>query len=384
MTELLSAGAFLDSCNSETDMAIHWAARWSSCAIVTALLDAKSHVDPRALDDTTPLHRSCMRDDEEASKIVRVLLDRGARLEVVGGTHKQTPLLVASYMGSTAVVDLLLSRRADVRAVTRDRFTALALAVCNGFHGSEMIPLLVKAGVDVNQCTDVNGSVAGGYTALQLGMGANAATMRALAEVYPPGHQLAALMPLPLSSDPIGCAREAAAFGCTPKPFWFATSCQENYSCHHSWAMLRLGGSTIPNTFAALETCQDASLWRWAGLEMFTTRHPDDDCTLLHVAARTNNAAAVQELMAIWMNPLLRNREGRLAAELATDAGIRAELRKYAAHTPRREVMRWHGPYLLQRVRAFLLVLQRWRNVGLRWIPKDLVYMIIVGINEYV
>jgi hypothetical protein len=135
-----------------------------------------------------------------------------------------------------------------------------------------------------------------------------------------------------------------------------------------------------------LERCQDASLWRLVGLEMLTTRYSDNDCTLLHVAARTNNTAAMHELMAIWMNPLLRNREGRLAVELATDPIIRAELREYAVHSLNREVLRWYGPYLHQRVRTFLLVVQRWGTTRVRWLPRDIVHMIIrrVMAVEYV
>jgi hypothetical protein len=117
-------------------------------------------------------------------------------------------------------------------------------------------------------------------------------------------------------------------------------------------------------------------------LEMLTPRHPDNDSTLLHVAARTNNTA-VRELMGIWMNPLLRNKEGRLAVELATDPIIQAELREYAVN---REMLRWYGPYLRQRVRTFLLVVQRWGATRVRWLPRDIVHMIIrrVMAVEYV
>jgi hypothetical protein len=150
--------------------------------------------------------------------------------------------------------------------------------------------------------------------------------------------------------------------------------------------MLRLCGSDAVNTFTAMEQCQDASLWRLVGLEMLTTRHPANDSTLLHVAARTNNTTAVRELMAIWMNPLLRDREGRLAVELATDPIIRAELREYAVHSLNREVLRWYGPYLRQRVRTFLLVVQRWGTTRVCWLPRDIGHMIIrrVMAAEYV
>jgi hypothetical protein len=118
------------------------------------------------------------------------------------------------------------------------------------------------------------------------------------------------------------------------------------------------------------------------GRHMRTPRHRRTRRTLLHLAAESNNAAAVQGLTGIWLNPLLRDREGKLAVELTTDAGIRTELLKYMALPPQREVMRWYGPYLLERVRAFLLVLQRWRNEGVRWLPRDVVYSIILRMRE--
>jgi hypothetical protein len=248
--------------------------------------------------------------------------------------------------------------------------TSLHLASCNHMHGPAIIPLLVKAGVDVNTFSS------DGLSALVRGL-SQSSIMQALAPLYPQGRQLAGFAPLPACPDPIGCVREAARFGCSMSNGRFGRSVRNNDPANYCWAMLRLCGSTSGDTFTALERCQDALLWRLVGLEMLTVRHTDNDCTLLHVAARTNNTTAVRELMAIWMNPLLRNREGRLAVELATDPIIRAELREYAVHNLNCEVLRWYGPYLRQRVRTFLLVVQRWGATRVRWLPRDIVHMII-------
>jgi ankyrin repeat protein len=376
--ELLSFGAAVNSCNDEGWMAIHYAARWSSCAVVTLLLKAKSRVDPRDEDNNTPL-LCCERSDEEAVKIARVLLDRGAQVEHCG-RRQRTSLLQASRSGSAELVELLLSRGADIKAVDENGDTALMLASCNGMHGPAIIPLLAKAGVDVNAVNSRGGS------ALVYGLDQNGFIMQALAPLYPQGRQLADFQPGTTCPDPIGCVREAAPFGCSISNVSFGSSVRKNDPTNYCWARLRLGGSTITKTFTAMEKCQDASLWRLVGLEMLTTRHPDNDSTLLHVAARTNNTNAVRELMAIWMNPLLRNREGRLAVELATDPIIRAELCEYAVHSLNREVLRWYGPYLRQRVRTFLLVVQRWGTTRVRWLPRDIVHMIIrrVMAVEYV
>ena len=146
------------------------------------------------------------------------------------------------------------------------------------------------------------------------------------------------------------------------------------------WSHVRLSGDqdiVVESCFARMAQCEDPSTWRWVGLEMLTTRHPKNDSTLLHVAARTNNAVAVRELMCIWMNPLLRDKDGKVAADVATDAGIRAELRRYTVQSPRREVMRWFGPFLMQRSRAFLLIVLRWRKTKVRVLPRSVVLAVI-------
>jgi hypothetical protein len=93
-----------------------------------------------------------------------------------------------------------------------------------------------------------------------------------------------------------------------------------------------------------------AALWRWVGLEMLTARRPDTGCTLLHAAACNNNGMAVRELTHVWMNPLLRDHNGRLAVELTTDSNIREMLLRYVAQPTQLEMMRWYGPYVVQRV----------------------------------
>ena len=133
-----------------------------------------------------------------------------------------------------------------------------------------------------------------------------------------------------------------------------------------------------------LKDCQDPVIWRWAGIEYATTYLQTsllgESGTLLHLAARENNMLAVRELMAIWMNPLLYSALGKRAVDLTTNAEIRSALLAYAASPPRREVIEWYGPYLQKRVRAFLLVLMRWRQRKIRTLPKSVIDHIIVHI----
>jgi hypothetical protein len=99
----------------------------------------------------------------------------------------------------------------------------------------------------------------------------------ALADHSPKEGQLVHRMPGRKSRDPIWDYSRAAAI---PPQFWFRAAVHQMQTeraslsprkqglplikqrtpAHFCWAMLRLGGSTIHETFAALETCQDASM----------------------------------------------------------------------------------------------------------------------------
>jgi hypothetical protein len=148
------------------------------------------------------------------------------------------------------------------------------------------------------------------------------------------------------------------------------------------WTQLRAGECRVPGAFEAMAHIKDIQLWHWIGLELLTMRHPDEHSTLMHVAARTNNAVAVRELMLIWMNPLLRDSNGQLPMDVTCNDWIRTELLRYMRQAPRIEVMRWYGPFLMQRVRAFLLVARRWRNVRLRVLPTSVVHTIIGHVRD--
>jgi ankyrin repeat protein len=379
---LLSRGADVHSCSSSGRSALRLAAsnRHHGLAIIPLLLNADAGLDVDAIHShgDTLLSYCCARSHDELSlPMVRLLLDRGAGIEH-RSKHGETPCMLASLHGPAALVELLLSRHADANARDSDGKTALMYAAENRLHALSIIPLLINAGCDVAAVSTRGRSVLG-YAFCR----GSAPIMRALAPfcaVGGEGHDLGHLKPICTSSDPIGCFREGAVYGAHPVSTSFAKSVAKFYPAYYSWAVLRLSfnRAPFPEIFPALEQCQNAVLWRWAGLELLTTRHRKDGLTLLHVAARANNAIAVHQLQGVWMNPLLRDREGRRAVELTTDAGIRASLSKYAVQLPRREVMRWYGPGVIQRARTCCLVMQRWRSEGVCDIPKDVVRLIIM------
>jgi ankyrin repeat protein len=229
--ELLSCGAAVNSCNGDMCMAMHYAACWSSCNVVTLLLEAKSVVDPRDNYNNTPLIACGWRSDEEAVKIAHVLLDCGAEIEN-RGLLQSTPLLEASISGSAELVELLLSRGADIKAVDEGGNTALPRASNNGMHGPAIIPLLAKAGVDVNALNS------DGESALVCGMAQNGSIMQALARLHPQGRQLGNFLPAPSSPDPIGCVREAASFGCSISNGRFGPVVRADHPANYCWVLL--------------------------------------------------------------------------------------------------------------------------------------------------
>jgi hypothetical protein len=274
--------------------------------------------------------------------------------------------MVASAFGSLSLVELLLSHRADVNALGSRGSTALMHAAGNCKDGMAIFSRLCLAGAEVN-ATTVEGRTSLAY-AFCIG---NGPLVRFVASHVRTGaSDLQELKPGPESSDPIGCFQEGTAYGASPRWSIFSDGVRKRYPPKYMWAVLRLKESAFPDVFPELEECQDPLLWRWMGLELLTTRHPH--------AARANNLVAVGALTDIWMNPLLPDREGRLPIELTTDARIRAHLTKYAVQRPRREVMRWYGPFLMARVRTLLLTMQRWRSVGLCSLPKDVVRLVIM------
>jgi ankyrin repeat protein len=132
---------------------VHYAATFSSAEVMKLLLEKHaSLVHTKSNEGNwTPLCLLCNnRFDDEAVRVASVLLDHGANIEQACGEHDDTPLLLACWYGRADLVSLLLQRGANVKAVTSQGLSVLHCACQNGAFGKEIIPLLVKAGADVN------------------------------------------------------------------------------------------------------------------------------------------------------------------------------------------------------------------------------------------
>ena len=112
---------------------------------VRELLDAGANVNEQdGANPMTPLHWAAHNDQ---TAIVDLLLSRGANIEAQtkGGW---TPLHYAAAEASAATVKSLLRRGADVRARTDDGSTPLHLAASIGHIAN--VELLIEAGADLD------------------------------------------------------------------------------------------------------------------------------------------------------------------------------------------------------------------------------------------
>jgi ankyrin repeat protein len=138
---LLGLGAaVLAACNQQPpESALIQAARAGSLDAMTQLLDSGADVNspgPTGDDwDATPLQHAILARQPGA---VRLLLDRGADPNRVGGPNSPAPLLLAAGDTDPAFVNLLLGRGADPAVEDESGVTPLARAVSAGtIHGPD-------------------------------------------------------------------------------------------------------------------------------------------------------------------------------------------------------------------------------------------------------
>ena len=139
------------------------AAREGSTEVVRVLLKYKARMDVKdnqMLDTMTPLHNACYRGRVE---IVKLLLDNNDDIESVTERGQVTPLGWAAWSPSREVMKLLIDRGANLNVLTGMHMTALEHVVFR--NNMEAVKLLVEKGADVNQKDK------GGETALDRAIG---------------------------------------------------------------------------------------------------------------------------------------------------------------------------------------------------------------------
>ncbi len=103
-------------------------------------------IDKQDVDGKTQLHRAVWSRDIEAA---RILINRGANLNIQDKSYHATPLYTAVSLGDIEMVKLLINAKADLNIEDYAKNTPLHEAVHQ--NNIEMVKLLIDAKADVNK-----------------------------------------------------------------------------------------------------------------------------------------------------------------------------------------------------------------------------------------
>ena len=110
-------------------------------ASVKDLLEKGANVNTTDTYGRTPL-RIAVDEDENATEIVKALLEKGAKPDKVRDTNMTTPLQIAAEIGNVEIVKALLDAGADVYVSNNHDKTPLELAE---YEGHQEIAEIIKA-----------------------------------------------------------------------------------------------------------------------------------------------------------------------------------------------------------------------------------------------
>jgi ankyrin repeat protein len=379
---LLGAGASVNARNHGRSTSLHVAAAHSSPAIVSMLLNAGGHVTARTTAKETPLVYCCRRFDWWAAEIARLLVEAADKKGRSKGFRKA--LSVAYENSSAEVVSALkLSMFFDgVRDATFEteeatNVTDVMLACKNRMGGVRVVHMLLQEPGHNLQAVDSQG-----YTAFQYACTyGNADIVQCLISASP--HFLNAFdhdWLINNDADPLGVMQatqlpgQALSWGSIHVPIIHV-----DISPELLWTFMRSGLSLVPiNIFFDLSDpendnrdlfaqalfdyiakCSDVRLWRLVEMELRTFRQGVHGNTLLHVAAETGRMDVLKMLMDRKINPLISNRSGYLAIDVASNGEVKLLLREYMLWKPLRDQTDWYGPLFRKRAIALLLVILR-------------------------
>ncbi len=370
---LLSKRCLVSASNTVGRNAVHMAAWYASAEVMKALLSKEPHLSQvKSIKGWTPLAYVCrLRFDDDAVRIAELLLDAGADIEQ--GDNDWTPLLRACRNGRADLVSFLLQRGANIKAVTEKGSNCLHLACLNGAFGKDIIPLLVKAGVDVAAKTNY------GADALTCALLTNHDMAKTLLEYLSEASKPSELYSG--TQDPIGSMTMRIQLGFDVDRF---SDFESGMDAEILWASLRNGEKqrfdrSDEDIFNVLSESNDPELWILASSEPCFQQHPKTGDTVLHLLSRTDklNSGQKMEVFAAlkkdYRNPLIPNFQNKRAIDLTNDTALKVELAKYMDLQPNRWVMKWYGPVFRKRAFTLLLVLKRYPRAYL----KDIRHLLV-------
>jgi len=162
---LLKAGADANSANPDGETALHLVARSGNVEAAKLLLKAGAKVDPRErFGEQTPLMWASAR---RQPQMMELLISRGADINAISAVRDYqrvataesrgkaldrgglTPLMYAARENCRECVEVLLKHKVDVNLPDPSRIVPLSIAMLNG--NWDIAKRLVEAGADVNQ-----------------------------------------------------------------------------------------------------------------------------------------------------------------------------------------------------------------------------------------
>jgi len=181
---LLSQKADVNARSSDGSTALLWLAHWNDVATADLLLKAGADANTANDFHMTPLSQACTNASAEFVRLllksganpntaiatgetplmtcartgnvdaVRLLIEYGAAVNAKEPSQNQTALMWAAAEGHSDMVSALIAAHADLKAHSKEGFTAIHFATRVG--DLESVKLLLAAGVDVNLQTQTN------------------------------------------------------------------------------------------------------------------------------------------------------------------------------------------------------------------------------------
>lgn len=142
---LVDNGAKVNHIDHQNNIPLMYAIISKSWASAEYLINADANINFQALNvNITPLYFAAKKN---GIKIVKMLLDKGAKTDIKSGVKEFTPIYIASREGHYDVVKLLVEKNANVNLRTVENDTALLIALKNGHKGIATL-LITKCDIE--------------------------------------------------------------------------------------------------------------------------------------------------------------------------------------------------------------------------------------------